>query len=192
MIQSSHKKPPYFGRFFSFIHKHRKKLLVFLFVSMVALFIQPSEYVFEVSDQESEGVIFRKKVCEGFEFSTRIIHSVQLTPVYEMYRVEKGGQLTLVGTKLKDFGWGMPSTEVGQLTLEEGYWVFKGPPRFLSRLMFRVTYINEPMLIIGNSVYPLAQVAKDGELLIVQIVKASILKTLFTGEINAFQKTNKT
>ncbi len=192
MILSLHKKPPYFGRFFSFKHKHGRKLLFFLFASMVALFIQPSEYIFEISKEESKEIIFRKKVREGFEFSTKIIHSVQLTPVYEMYRVEKSGQLTLVGTKLKDFGWGMPSTEAGQLTLEEGYWVFQGPPRSLSRLMFRVTYINEPMLIMDHSEFPLTRVAKDGELLIVQIVKATILKTLFTGEINAFQKTNKT
>lgn len=51
------------------------------------------------------------------------IHSVELTPVIEIYRVQDDG-LVLVETRSRSFGWGLPSSEPGyrQVTVDNQIW----------------------------------------------------------------------
>lgn len=142
--------------------------------------------VLTISAGGERGVIFRSTVAEGFTFSTEIRHSVQLTPVYEYFRVDDSGGIELTGTRLRDLGWGMPSTETSPVRMEKGFIIFENIGRRLPELRFRVSHIAEPFLVLGERRIDLRRHFADGELMTVGIEKISLLRVLFGGGKDVF------
>jgi hypothetical protein len=52
------------------------------------------------------------EITEGEVLECYFVHSVELSPVIEIYRVE-ANRLILVESRMKTFGWGLPSNEPG-------------------------------------------------------------------------------
>jgi hypothetical protein len=189
MLSQSPRTPPRKGRCF---YKY-----IFLFAAGVvlsgSLFLSLSDRnVLSIVNESRDRTLLRKAVTEGFEFATRIRHSVQLTPVYEYYRIGPGGEIAVVATKLQDLGWGMPSTEKGSVVFKDGFMLFEGISRTLKELRFRVSAINEAVLIIGDRQIDLNPVVGDGELLVFTVRKEPTIIALLKGEVDVFQEETKT
>ncbi len=95
-------------------------------------------------------LLFRTEVERGFSFSTLITHSVHLSPVYETYRVEDENRIILESTRLKDMGWGVPSTYDNPSKIENGFLIISSLEKTMELLPFRVSHINAPRLLLGR------------------------------------------
>lgn len=117
--------------------------------------------------------VCRVAVRPGYEFATWIIHSVQLTPVIEYFTVGGDGRITATGMDLEDLGWGLPSTVASTLKVARGKVMIRGCAVTLTELPFRVSYINEPKLILmtDKTVVPLSAIARDGDGLRIRVEK---------------------
>jgi len=136
--------------------------------------------------------LLRRPVFGGFTFATRIRHSVQLTPVYEYYRIEEDGTVMVTGTMLWDLGWGMPSSENARVRLEGGAIRLENMDRLIGTLRFRVNHIAEPFLFLGERSLDLRSYAGDGDLLILNAPLEPRAFFLFGGTVDAFQEKTET
>lgn len=144
--------------------------------------------VFTIFNESQQKNVFRRIVKEGFEFATLIHHSVQLTPVYEYYRVMENNSFKVIKTKVQDLGWGMPSTEQGHVVFKDGFMEFFQKDKTIQELRFRVSHLTDPMVQMGNDSIPLNPFVGDGELLIFWVKKKRWILALLEGEINVFQE----
>ena len=148
--------------------------------------------VLTIYNESQRKTLFRSRIIDGFEFATLIYHSVQLTPVYEYYKVTENNSLAVIKTKLQDVGYGMPSTEEGKVIFKDGFMELSQKNRTIEELRFRVSHLNSPALLLGNESISLNLFVEDGELLIFRATSESLLESLLEGEINGFQEETKT
>jgi hypothetical protein len=95
-------------------------------------------------------VLLRLPVERGDRFSTMIRHSVHLSPVYETYRIEGEDAIVLESVRLKDMGWGVPSTVEQAYALRGGFMTIEGYEKLLPYLPFRVSAVNGARLLLGE------------------------------------------
>jgi|GEM_PF-1244326 len=81
-------------------------------------------YALEIRDQPTECPLVTLPLASGESFTIRYIHSVDGTPVFEVFEVGPEGRLTLQSTYFKMFGAGMGTIE-GRGTLDfDGEWTW--------------------------------------------------------------------
>ncbi|NLY91835.1 MAG: DUF1850 domain-containing protein [Firmicutes bacterium] len=106
------------------------------------------------------GQVFRSfPVEEGEEFSVTFIHSVNQSPVTEVYQI-RNGAIYVVRTIYYAFGAGVPTTlEEGQRLeyTEDGAMMITGINRRLERLSYIVGTISDHTLQIGREAISLRQ-----------------------------------
>jgi hypothetical protein len=132
-----------------------------------------SRLYLEFRSYPDERVLYRIAVGKGDRFTTLIQHSVHLSPVYETYRIEGEGRIVLESTRLRDMGWGVPSTFDQAYSLRRGFMVIEGYDKELPFLPFRVSAINDAKLLLGDlpedparfagRVFSLSEFATDGK-----------------------------
>lgn len=131
---------------------------------------------------EDEVIIFQSPVALGNKFTTRYIHSVELTPVEDEYRI-LGGRLWAWEERVRSTNAGLPfnKPEHGRF-IDNGVWmIFQGG---------RMSW-NEYYYRIGNNMFGLNQAVLEpfgrrnlykiftGERLIVRVSKSPLILTGF-------------
>jgi hypothetical protein len=104
------------------------------------------------------------QVEEGQRFSITFIHSVNKTPVTDVYEI-RGGEIYVVETRYYSFGAGVQTEiEEGQtLTYaEDGAMVVSGIDRLMSGMIYVVGKIYDHRLEINGSVYSLTELCGKG------------------------------
>lgn len=88
-----------------------KKSDILKFIIMIYFFTSAAwageDYFLELTDMSSNKAIFRLPLESGETFTIRYIHSVDKTPVFEIFETDHKGRLTLQATYFKMFGAGM-------------------------------------------------------------------------------------
>ncbi len=80
-------------------------------------------------------------------------HSVELTRVEGLFRVDAQSRLLAVETRMESTGTGLPNTSPGRTTFENGWLVVDEQQKPLDSLRFFVVPINQTQLFIaGHSV----------------------------------------
>lgn len=167
----------------------KKKIVCIITIVLLIIlifYLSNYSYILTIEDTERANIILAKKVKPGFEFATLIKHSVQKSYVYEYYRVEKDGTITVTQTKLKDLGWGMPSTSDSKVEFKNGYMTFDDIDRNLNVLPFRVNYIAEPRIIINDKEFNITEYVENNKLIEVYVRKIRNISYLTRSETNAF------
>jgi len=163
-----------------------KYLVILIALLFISIFSLRTVDVLMIKDVEKDSILFAQSVKPGFEFATLIRHSVQKTPVYEYYRVEEDETLTVTRTELQDLGWGMPSILDHKVEFKDNYMIMNDINRNLSFLPFRVNYIAEPYLIIGDKKINLMEHVEDNQLIHVYIQRMWNASYILRGKFNVF------
>jgi hypothetical protein len=90
------------------------------------------------------------------------MHSVELSPVVESYRVEPGG-LVMVETRSRTFGWGLPSSEPGyhQIMVDNQTWFAFSLERKVGELRVITDAVNDYTLNTGGVTVKLADFGRS-------------------------------
>lgn len=100
-------------------------------------------------------------ICvESGAFELHYVHSVERTPVVEVYRV-RDGTIVLEGMRFRSLGWGLPSEGYVR---RGGWFVVSGLGRRLGTLRVRTTRLNRYTLVVGDRAVPLVERAPEGAL----------------------------
>jgi len=83
--------------------------LFIVIIIIIILFFIPV-YTLELKSFPDGEFIFKQKVQPGVEFTLKYTHSVALTPVWEIFIIDKDYQIVLIETDFLDHGAGLPYT----------------------------------------------------------------------------------
>jgi len=165
------------------IGKSSNQFNFFFIMTLSILFfimlIIPSIPVLEIKNIKKDEILFQEKIFPGYVFATKIIHSVQLTPVFEFYKIDEKYNMLLTKTIIKDLGWGMPSTPEGKLSYQNGEIVIEKINRKIPGFIFRVSYITKPELILRGRAYDLRFLVNDSSSLEIKNKKISIVNRIY-------------
>ncbi|MFI3249765.1 MAG: DUF1850 domain-containing protein [Eubacteriales bacterium] len=137
-----------------------KKYLKFLWIlPLFLLFFLPTSPTLQVIDRTTGLVVASYPLNAQGEFSVSFIHSVNLSPVEDFYRVEKG-QFVAYQTLYYHFGAGVQTdlADGQSLTvLPDGGMLIEGLDTVISPLLYNISPVYDHILIIEQTEYPLSE-----------------------------------
>ena len=94
-------------------------LFIVIIIIIILLFIPV--YTLELGPFSGGELIFKQKIQPGDKFILKYTHSVALTPVWEIFIIDKDYQIILIETDFLDHGAGLPYTTFeNEVFVEEG------------------------------------------------------------------------
>ena len=134
-------------------------------------------------------IIFKQKVQPGDEFILKYTHSVALTPVWEIFYIDKDYQIILIETDFLDHGAGLPYTAFDKEIFmeEEGRFKIKNMQRIMpSPINYMVGTIYENIFYFENREINFSSLVAD-KILTIKIYKSNLFIYLIGG-LNKWQK----
>lgn len=115
---------------------------------------------------EAEGKNIKKIIAvPEKKFTISFIHSVQKTPVYEVFEICEDNRLILTETTYSSLGVGLPFTEEeGKFTNEQGKFKLTGMNREFTSIPILVSPIPKHTIIVGENTYPLLSIVDPDDL----------------------------
>jgi len=153
--------------------KPRWEIIAIIFVVILAAFfsnyrIAHTRYLHVTNSDQREFLL----PVPDREFTLSFIHSVQKTPVYEMYYIDDDNNLILKETRYYSLGVGLPFTaENGHFSNENGEFRITGLNRKFPSISIMVSPIPGHVIIIGDKEYPLLSFTKPEESINIKAVE---------------------
>ncbi|MGB9812204.1 MAG: DUF1850 domain-containing protein [Thermovenabulum sp.] len=146
--------------------KNRADVFFFFVVLIAALFLS-----FYRIEKEVDLVIFNVDNGKKFEiplknseFTHVFIHSIQKTPVFEDFKIEKSDDLHLVKTRYYSLGIGLPCYEEGKFENKNGEFIME-MNRTFKTLQIRVSPLKGHGIIIDGIMYNFLDFSKPNDLI---------------------------
>ncbi len=116
-----------------------------------------------VSDMRTSEYVKAWRAKEGSEFTIKYTHSVELTPVWEVYEIREG-KIILKETVFQSFGAGLPSTSPYEFDIVDDGFRLSDINLEMTDLIYRVGKVRaNHQIIIGGNEYPFLDFAKPEE-----------------------------
>ncbi|NLB73349.1 MAG: DUF1850 domain-containing protein [Firmicutes bacterium] len=132
---------------------------------------------FKVEEMYSGVRLYQAPVKEGDGFVLEFVHSVERTPVKEVFRIERDGKIYLVETEYESFGAGLPTMpdEREESVVEGGKIRITGMRREIEPFLVAVSPVPGHVLTVGGEEVVLASLAKPGTGLRIRVVREPLL-----------------
>ena len=157
-------------------------LLLIAIIIIIILFFIPV-YTLDLRPFSDGEIIFKQKVQPGDKFTLKYIHSVALTPVWEIFIIDKDYQIILIETDFLDHGAGLPYSAFDQeiFVEEEGRFKIKNMHRVIpTPIYYRIGAVSENIFNFKNKKIDLSSSIGD-KLLTIEIGKTNLLNYLLGG-----------
>ena len=132
----------------------------------------PGGNVLVVADADTGEQLLTTPVEEGTPVMLNYTHSVEKTPVHDIYRVHNGS-LEMTRMEFQSYGWGLPAREN---VTREGKWFVFDPPGTYEELYVEPGSVAGHRLRVGDEHYDLVALS-DGDGVRLSIERRSMLTT---------------
>jgi hypothetical protein len=136
--------------------QNRRRLVALLVLALVCTAslaaAVPAQRVLVVEDAETGEQLIVTPVSENTTVNLSYTHSVEKTPVYDIYQV-RGDRLVNTEMRFQSYGWGLPSRE--DVHQENGFFVFNPTNRSYDELYVKPGRIASHRLTVGEQTYDL-------------------------------------
>ena len=142
-------------------------------------------YTLELRPFPNGELIFKQKVQPGDEFILKYTHSVALTPVWEIFIIDKDYQIVLIETDFLDHGAGLPYTtfENEIFVEEEGRFKIKNMHRIIpTPIYYRIGAVRENIFYFKGEEINLSSLVGD-KLLTLEIDRNNLFNYLIGGNM---------
>jgi len=153
--------------------------LLIAIIIIIILFFIPI-YTLELRSFSGGEIIFRQKAQSGDKFILKYTHSVALTPVWEIFIINKDYQIVLIETDFLDHGAGLPYTtfENEIFVEEEGKFKIKNMHRSMpTPIYYRIGAVSENIFYFKDKKVDLSSLVGD-KLLTIETDKTNLLNYL--------------
>ncbi|MEA3486290.1 MAG: DUF1850 domain-containing protein [Thermodesulfobacteriota bacterium] len=160
---------------------NKKRIIILSSIAALFFFSLIPCHVLQIEAARENQTVFIRIIRPDYRFSTGYIHSVELSPVREYFKIDKNFKIVLYETTFSSCNTGLPTTLSGD---EEFYNVgthlrISNMHRVLPELNLWVNKKYDNTLILGNGeILELPSLAGD-TLLRVAIEKLSFLEFLY-------------
>jgi hypothetical protein len=158
--------------------------LYIVIIIIIILFLIPI-YTLELKSFPDGELIFKQKVQPGDEFILKYTHSVVLTPVWEIFIIDKDYQIVLIETDFLDHGAGLPYTtfENEIFVEEEGRFKIKNMHRIIpTPIYYRIGAVRENIFYFKGEEINLSSSLGD-RLLTLKINRNNLFNYLIGGSL---------
>jgi hypothetical protein len=135
---------------------------VFALVLLIGGFGWPV-HALQISIAKKDKLVFVHRVHPGNRFATRSIHSVELTPIREFFRIDDRYRIVLTGTTFSSTNVGEPYAAFGNEVWgrENGHFRLSNMHRMLPELLIWANRRYENTMQIAGTILPLYGFAGD-------------------------------
>ncbi|WP_338730133.1 DUF1850 domain-containing protein [Haladaptatus sp. DJG-WS-42] len=156
---------------------HRYKLVTLAVLALVCsaglATAIPGERVLVVEDAATGEQLLSVPVAENTTVNLSYTHSVEKTPVYDIYEV-RGTHLENTEMRFQSYGWGLPARE--NVHSENGFFVFNPTNRSYDELYVKPGRIAAHRLTVGEQTYDLVSLS-DAHSVRITVESRSVLST---------------
>jgi hypothetical protein len=128
---------------------------------------------------QEEDILFMFKVGEGDEFIVKWIHSVELTPWEEIFRIDSNNNIILDRTRFQQFGAGVPDFAGKTVEIKDGYITYGEINQKIPLLPYGISNFAKHTLVFNDVEYPLYELVPDGDRINIYTENISLLKYLY-------------
>jgi len=153
--------------------------LFIVIIIIMTLFLIPV-YTLELKPFSDGEIVFSQKVQSGDKFILKYTHSVALTPVWEIFIIDKEYQVVLIETDFLDHGAGLPYATFDKeiFVEEEGRFKIKNMHRIISTpIYYRIGAIRENIFYFKDEEINLSSLVGD-KLLTLEINRNNLFNYL--------------
>jgi len=157
-------------------------VLIIIIIFIILLFYIPI-YTLDLKSFSDKEIVFSQRVLPGDEYTLKYTHSVALTPVWEMFRVNKKYQIILFETDFLDHGAGLPYAAFGKETfmMEDNKFKIKNMHRIIyTPFYYRIGAIREDIFYFKDKKINLSSLLGD-KLLTIEIDKKKLFNYILGG-----------
>jgi len=159
--------------------------LVLIVIVIIVILFFISVYTLKLITFEENKLIFKQKVQPGDKFVLKYTHSVALTPVWEIFIINKDYQIVLIETNFLDHGAGLPYTtfENEIFVEEEGRFKIKNMYRIMPKpIYYRIGVVRENIFYFKGEEINLSSLVGD-RLLTLEIDRNNLFNYLIGGSL---------
>jgi hypothetical protein len=153
-------------------------------IIIIILFFIPV-HTLELKSFSDGEIVFSQKVQSGDKFILKYTHSVALTPVWEIFIINKDYQIVLIETDFLDHGAGLPYTTFKNeiFVEEEGRFKIKNMHRIMPDLIYyRIGAVRENIFYFKGEEINLSSLVGD-RLLTLEIDRNNLFNYLVGGSL---------
>jgi len=140
-------------------------LLVFTILSSFSIYaFSVTENNLEIMDYFTKKIIFSEKIVPGDIFSTLYIHSVEKTPVKEIFMIDDQYRIILLETHVSSSGAGLPSQIFGgeKFILKDGKFIINNINRVLTFIPLKIGENSHNTFFFKEVILDLSSMIGDG------------------------------
>lgn len=148
----------------------KKSVYLIVVLTMLALagsiWLSQGITILEISNVTNHKSIYRHRFNPGESFAFKYIHSVQKTPVWEYYTLDRSGLVVLTATKVKSVGYGMPKPKQGDsYAFKDDFFMVDNLNQPIKELLIRNTFIRPMEIFCADKILKLRDFADRGDLI---------------------------
>jgi len=156
--------------------------LVLISIVIIVILFCISIYTLEIKTFEENKLIFKQRIKSGDKLYT---HSVALTPVWEIFIIDKDYQIVLIETDFLDHGAGLPYASFGEeiFIVEDNKFKIKNMHRVITNpIYYRIGAIRENIFYFKGDEINLSSLVGDS-LLTLEINRNNLFNYLIGGSL---------
>ena len=162
----------------------RRLVWLFLILAFFSLlfFLFRKTCVIRFTNRTRGETFFSREVSPGDRFTLKYVHSVQKTPVYEVFSIDERGAVVLQETRVKSLGYGLPApTPKDHYLLEREFLVIRDMNRRIGTLLIRISFHQPMELSFGERMFDLQQCGQAGDLIEVRALCVRRIASIIGG-----------
>lgn len=156
-----------------------KKIISFILIIillMLPIIIDVNILCLTHYQTEKNIIVFIVKPNE--EFTVKWIHSVELTPWEEIFKIDDNYNMILDRTRFQQFGAGVPDSAGTDSYIIDGYIVFSGINRKIDLLPYGISSFAKHTFVFRDKEYKLFEIVPDGDRININTARVSFYKYL--------------
>jgi len=119
------------------------------------------------------------KVDENDEFIVKWIHSVELTPWEEIFRIDSENNIILDRTRFQQFGAGVPDFAGKTVEVKDGYITYGEINQKMPLLPYGISDFAKHTFVLKSKEYELYKLVEDGDRINFYTERISLVQYLY-------------
>ncbi|MDW7667636.1 MAG: DUF1850 domain-containing protein [Bacillota bacterium] len=155
----------------------KKIILIGLILILLSIFINVP--VLTLEHFQNESIIMTFEVDENDEFIVKWIHSVELTPWEEIFRIGSENEIILDRTRFQQFGAGVPDFAGKTVEIKDGYITYGEINQKIPLLPYGISSFAKHTFVFKGIEYELYKLVPDGDRINIYTERISLIKYLY-------------
>jgi len=158
---------------------NKRRAFFIILILCIGLFLSFFKIpVLILEHRETSEILLLERVSPGAEFTIRWMHSVELQPWEEIFRIDEEYRLVLDRTRFKSFGAGVPHEAGKKSEIKDGYVIFSDINTIIPEITYGISDYAKHTFIYNTHELPLYQLVNDGDGIKFYIEKAAVIDYL--------------